>query len=278
MEILKIGQSNTLKVIKELDFGIYLDGMNEGEILMPRQYIPPGTKPGDEIECFIYFDSEDRIIATTLTPLAKVNEFAYLKVAAVNPTGAFLDWGLPKDILVPFREQKADMGEGRKYVVYIYYDEPSKRIAATAKIEKFLNLEEAQYEVGEAVSLLIFQKTDIGFKAIVNQAHLGVVHHSDVFMNVDVGKELVGYIKQVKEDGKIDLLLQKPGYETIDSLSTVLLDKIKLKGGFLDLNDKSSPEQIYHQLGMSKKAFKKAVGALYKSRLVVIEPEGIRLI
>ncbi len=278
MEQLKIGKTNTLKVIKELDFGIYLDGLNEGEILMPRQYIPEGTKPGDYLDCFIYFDSEDRIIATTLVPYAQVEEFAYLKVVSVNPTGAFLDWGLAKDILVPFREQKMEMGEGRKYIVYIYYDEPSKRIAATAKVEKFLNLEPQDYKTGEAVTILIYQKTDIGYKAIVNQKHIGVVHTSDIFMPIDIGIEMIGYIKQIKEDGKIDLLLQKPGYEAIDELSQFLLDKLKNKGGFLPLNDKSASELINHQLGMSKKTFKKAVGSLYKNRLIGIEPEGIRLI
>jgi len=275
---LQIGKPNTLKVIKELDFGIYLDGLNEGEILMPKQYVPEGTRPGDSIDCFIYFDSEDRIIATTLVPLANVDEFAYLKVTSVNPVGAFLDWGLAKDLLVPFREQKADMGEGRKYVVYVYLDAPSKRIAATAKIEKYLNLEPAEYETGEAVTLLICQKTDIGFKAIINQKHLGVVHTSDIFMPIDIGMEMVGYIKAVKEDGKIDLLLQKPGYDAVDNLAQSILDKLKGNNGFLPLNDKSSADIIYHQLGMSKKTFKKAIGSLYKNRLILIEPEGIRLV
>lgn len=278
METLKIGKTNTLKVIKELDFGIYLDGLNEGEILMPRQYIPEGTVPGDLIDCFIYFDSEDRIIATTLVPYAQVNEFAYLEVVSVNPTGAFLNWGLPKDLLVPFREQKADMGQGRKYVVYIYYDELSKRIAATAKIEKYLNIEPHEYIAGEAVTILIYQKTDIGYKAIVNQRHIGVVHTSDIFMNLEIGMEMVGYIKQVKEDGKIDLLLQKPGYVAIDEQAQFLIDKLKMKGGFLALNDKSPSEIIYHQLGMSKKTFKKAVGSLYKNRLITIEETGIKLV
>jgi hypothetical protein len=278
MEKLQIGKTNTLKVIKELDFGIYLDGLNEGEILMPRQYIPEGTKPGDMVDCFIYFDSEDRIIATTLVPLAQVNEFACLKVVSVNPTGAFLDWGLPKDILVPFREQKVDMGEGRKYIVFIYYDELSKRIAATAKVEKYLNLEPHEYITGEAVSLLIYQKTDIGYKAIVNQKHIGVVHNSDIFMPIDIGTEMVGYVKQINEDSKIDLLLQKPGYEVIDEVAQSLLNKLEAKGGFLPFTDKSPSEIIYHQLGMSKKTFKKAVGALYKNRTIIIEPDGIRLL
>jgi hypothetical protein len=275
---LEIGKPNKLKVLKELDFGIYLDGLNEGEILMPKQYVPAGTQPGDMIDCFIYFDSEDRIIATTLVPLANVGEFACLKVVSVNPTGAFLDWGLAKDLLVPFREQKADMGEGRKYVVYVYLDEPSKRIAATAKIDKYLNLEPVEYEVGEAVSLLICQKTDIGYKAIINQKHLGMIHTSDIFMPVDIGMEMIGYIKQVREDDKIDLLLQRPGYDTIDDMAKVLLDKLTSKGGFLPVTDKSPAEVIYHQFGMSKKTFKKAVGSLYKNRLITIESEGIRLV
>lgn len=230
---LQIGKTNTLKVIKELDFGIYIDGLDQGEILMPRQYIPLGTKPGDMIDAFIYFDSEDRIIATTLVPKAEVGEFAFLNVVSVNSTGAFLDWGLAKDLLVPFREQKLNMSEGRGYVVYVYIDETSNRIAATAKIEKYLHLEPPQYEVGEAVTILIYQKSDIGFKAVVNQKHLGIVHNSDIFMPIQSGTEMVGYIKQVKEDGKIDLLLQKPGYEAIDSIAQSILDLLEKNNGFL---------------------------------------------
>ena len=278
MEELKIGKTNTLKVIKQLDFGIYLDGLNEGEILMPRQYIPEGTHPGDYLDCFIYFDSEDRIIATTLIPLATVGEFAYLEVLSVNPTGAFLNWGLPKDLLVPFREQKADMGIGRKYVVYIYYDLSSNRIAATAKLEKYLNVEPHAYSEGEAATILLYQKTDIGYKAIINQKHMGVIHTSDIFMNVDIGMELVGYIKQIKEDGKIDILLQKPGYEVVDEIAQSLIDKLKANGGFLPFTDKSPAEIIYHQLGMSKKTFKKVVGTLYKKRIINIESAGIKLV
>ena len=181
-------------------------------------------------------------------------------------------------MLVPFREQKADMGQGRKYIVYVYYDELSKRIAATAKVEKYLNKDLHDFEVGQAVTLLVYQKTDIGYKAIVNQKFIGVIHSSDIFMNVDIGYELIGYIKQIKEDGKIDLLLQKPGYEVIDELSQFLLDKLKMKNGFLSLTDKSPSEIIYHQLGMSKKSFKKAVGSLYKNRLITLEAEGIRIV
>ncbi len=275
---LQIGKTNTLKVLKELDFGIYLDGLDQGEILMPRQYIPLGTKPGDMIDAFIYFDSEDRIIATTLVPKAEVGDFAFLNVVSVNSTGAFLDWGLAKDLLVPFREQKLNMSEGRGYVVYIYIDETSNRIAATAKIEKYLHLEPPQYEVGEAVTILVYQKSDIGFKAVVNQKHLGIVHNSDIFMPIQSGTEMVGYIKQVKEDGKIDLLLQKPGYEAIDTIAQSILDLLVKNNGFLPLTDKSSADDIYNRLAISKKTFKKAIGSLYKNRLITLEVTGIRKI
>ena len=277
MEQLKIGKTNTLKVIKQLDFGIYLDGLDRGEILMPAQYAPQGTNPGDMIKCFIYFDSEDRIIATTLEPYAETDDFAYLEVVAANQTGAFLNWGLPKDLFVPFREQLSKMTPGKRYVVYIYYDLHSNRIAASERIEKFLNREPNQYKVGEAVSILFFHKSDIGYKAVLDQKFLGLLHNSDVFMNVQTGMEMVGYIKQLKDDGKIDLVLQKPGYEAIDEQAAFLLDKLKIRGGFLNLNDKSTSEVIYDQLGMSKKTFKKAVGSLYKRRLISLEEGGIRL-
>lgn len=257
---------------------MYLDGLDQGEILIPRQYIPPDTRPGDWLEVFIYFDSDDRIIATTLKPRAEVGEFAFLKVVSVNTTGAFLDWGLAKDLLVPFREQKKDMVEGRSYLVYVYLDTASNRIVASAKIEKYFSTEFPEYETGEAVTLLIYQKSDIGFKALVNQKHLGIVHNSDVFKPLHSGMELVGYIKQVKPDGKIDLLLQKPGYENIDSLASELLDIMKKNRGFLGLTDKSEAETIYEKLGWSKKTFKKAVGSLYKNRLIALETDGIRLI
>ncbi|MCB9252024.1 MAG: GntR family transcriptional regulator [Flavobacteriales bacterium] len=277
MEKLAVGKINRLEVIKQLDFGIYLDGLDMGEILMPKQYVPENTKPGDTIEAFIYFDSEDRIIATSIIPYALAGEFASLKAVSVSQSGAFLDWGLPKDLFVPFREQKMDMKEGSYYVVYVYLDQVSHRMVASTRIEKFLSEEKPVYENGEAVTILVYQKTDIGYKAIINQKHMGVIHFSDVFKKLEYGGEMLAYVRKLKEDGKIDLVLQKPGYESIDPISVSILDRLKKNNGFLPLNDKSSSEQINTELGLSKKTFKKALGALYKDRKIVFEPNGIRL-
>lgn len=275
---LEIGKYNILEVIKQLDFGIYLDGLDRGEILMPKQYVPAGTEIGDKIEAFIYFDSEDRIIATTLKPFATVGQFAALKVVAANQTGAFLDWGLMKDLFVPFKEQKVRMTQGQSYIVMVYCDSVSDRIVGTSKFEAYLNREPAEYTVGEEVELLIYQKSDIGYKAVVNQQHLGIIHNSDIFKNIETGTKTIGYIKTLKEDGKIDLLLQKPGYSAIDDVAQSILNKAKEHRNFLPLSDKSSAEEIYQHLGISKKSFKKAIGQLYKNRLVAIEDNGVRVL
>ncbi|NUM32341.1 MAG: GntR family transcriptional regulator [Bacteroidetes bacterium] len=272
-----IGKYNNLEVIKILDFGIYLNGYEWGEILMPRQYVPTGTKIGDAIDCFIYYDSEDRIIATTLKPIATVGEFAVLRAISVNNAGAFLDWGLPKDLLVPYGEQKSRMQVDKFYVVYIYVDSLTKRIVASSKIEKFISTEKPQYNEGQEVSIIIYQKTDIGYKAIINQKNVGVIHFSDVFKNIKIGDKLIGYIKSIKEDFKINLVLQKPGYKAIDNTSQKILDYIKSNNGFVPFTDKTPADIIYNEFGISKKTFKKSVGFLYKKRLIAIEKNGLKL-
>jgi len=276
-KMVKIGDYNTLRVVKEVDFGIYLDGGEDGEILMPTKYIPEGTKPDDEIDVFIYSDSEDRLIATTETPLAKVNEFAFLKVKAVNKFGAFLDWGILKDLLVPFREQKSDMIEGYSYIVYIYLDEKTNRLAASAKINKFLNSEMPTYEINDKVSILIESKTDIGFKAIIENEYAGLLYENEVFKNIKRGDRLKAYIKKIRDDGKIDLVLQKSGYEQIDGISELILQTLTENNGFIAVNDKSSPEMIKSLFNISKKSFKKAIGSLYKQRLIDFKDDGIAL-
>ena len=275
--MIKTGDYNTLRVVKEVDFGIYLDGGEEGEILMPSKYVPEGTKPEDEIEVFIYSDSEDRLIATSETPLAKVNEFAYLKVKAVNKFGAFLDWGILKDLLVPFREQKADMIEGYSYIVYIYLDEKTNRLAASAKINKFLNREIPVYNVDDEVSILIESKTDIGYKAIIENKFGGLLYENEVFRTLKKGDKLKAFIKKIRDDGKIDLVLQKSGYEQIDGISEKILQILRKNNGFIAANDKSSPEMIKSLFGISKKSFKKAIGALYKKKLINFKDDGIVL-
>ncbi len=278
MEI-KIGQYNTMRVVKTLDFGIYLDGGEMGEILMPTKWVPKGTEPEDEVEVFIYFDSEDRPIATTIKPKAMVGEFAWMKAKAVDRIGAFLDWGLDKDLLVPFNEQNAKMEEGRSYLVYVYVDPRSKRIAASARLEKYLDIEPADYTAGQEVDLIIWTRSDMGYKAIINQKHQGLLYANEIFQDLRPGQKLKGYISQIRPDGKIDLKLQKSGYENvIDDFSKKILQTLQENEGFLPLTDKSSPDDIYQTLQMSKKNFKKAVGSLYKQRLISINEMGLGLV
>jgi len=273
-----IGKYNQLKVVKFTDFGIYLDGENFGEVLLPLRYVPENCKLDDILDVFIYRDSEDRIIATTEKPYACVGEFAYLKVVAVNTVGAFLDWGLLKDLLVPYREQKITLEEGRSYVVYVYLDEDSQRITASTKLDKFLDNQSTEFTEGEEVDLFICNQTDIGYKAIINGTHWGVLYENEVFQTLKRGQKIKGYIKKIREDKKIDLCLQKPGYEKVDELTEMILAKLKEKGGYIAVTDKSPSEVIYKLFGISKKSFKMTIGALYKKRIISMEGAGIRLI
>ncbi len=273
-----IGKYNDLRVVKLVSIGCYLDGGEHGEILIPRRYVPEGTKEDDVLNVFIYFDSEDRIIATTETPKITLGEIGSLKAVSVTSSGAFLDWGLTKDIFVPFKEQQQKMEAGKWYIVGLYIDHETNRLAASAKIDKFLDNTPPTYEVGEEVDLLIYNKTDLGFSAIVNNAHWGVLYENEVFRHLSKGKRITGYIKKIREDEKIDLILQKPGYEKIDDISKVLIDKLEKNNGFIKLTDKSNPEDIYDLLGISKKVFKKAIGSLYKARLITLEKDGIKLV
>jgi predicted RNA-binding protein (virulence factor B family) len=274
---IKLGKFNQLKVVKEVDFGVYLDGGDAGEILLPTRYVPEDCKVDDVLNVFIYLDNEERLIATTLIPLAQVGQFAYLEVNWVNQFGAFLNWGLMKDLFVPFSEQKMKMQIGKKYIVYVYIDEESYRIVATAKIDKYLSTEEIEYTSGEEVNILIWQKTDLGFKAIIDNKFGGLLYDDEIFQNLHTGMRMSAYIKQVREDGKIDLILQKPGFEKVDNFSIALLKYIKEHEGHISLNDKSPAEAIYNAFGVSKKTFKKGVGDLYKKRLIILDDEGITL-
>ena len=273
----KLGKYNQLKVVKEVDFGVYLDGDDDGEILLPARYVPDGCNPDDVLNVFIYLDNDERLIATTLQPLVQVGEFACLEVAWVNEFGAFLNWGLMKDLFVPFREQKMKMQQGRKYVVHAHIDEDSYRIVGSAKVERYLSKEHPDYQQGQEVNILIWQKTDLGFKAIVENKFSGLLYQNEIFQPVETGMQLRAYVKQVREDGKIDLALQQDGVKKVEDFSGVLLEYIKGKDGFTPLNDKSAAEEIYSAFGVSKKTFKKAVGDLYKKRLIVLEEGGIRL-
>jgi uncharacterized protein len=275
--VVNIGKYNTLRVIKEVDFGVYLDGEQEGEILMPVRYVPKNCKVGDSVDVFLYLDSEDRPVATTEKPYAQVGEFAMLRVKSVNKIGTFLDWGIMKDLLVPFREQKVTMEEERSYLVYIYVDAESKRIVASAKLNKFLNKTVPEYTVGQQVDLVVESETDLGFKAIVNNSHWGILYENEVFEQLDKGLKIKGYIKKIRTDDKIDLSLQPIGYDKVDPISQMILDQLNGVGGFIAVSDKSDAEQVYRVFGISKKSFKQAIGALYKKRLITIGTDGIRL-
>lgn len=274
----EIGKLNELRVVKELDFGIYLDGGDLGEILMPKRYVPEGCKVDDMLEVFIYLDSEDRIIATTEKPYAMVDDFAILKVVAVNSAGAFLDWGLPKDLLVPFSEQRPVMKEGESYVVRIYLDLKTSRLAASSKLDKFLQNKPGSFQQGQEVELLLCDRTDLGWKAIVDNMSWGVLYENEIFQEVKKGQKIKGFIKKIRDDGKIDLCLQKPGYEKVDDISEMIITALKAQGGFIPVTDKSSPEIIQKLFGISKKTYKKAIGAIYKKKLITIEKDGIKLI
>ena len=274
---IELGKFNTLKVVKEVDFGMYLDGGEEGEILLPSRYGPEGCKPGEELTVFIYLDNEERLVATTLTPLVQIGQFACLEVAWINQYGAFLNWGLMKDLFVPFREQKMKMQVGKRYVIHAHLDDESYRIVASAKVDRYLSKEKAPYGTGQEVSILIWQKTDLGFKAIIENRYSGLLYESEIFQPLHTGMVLKAYVKQVREDGKIDLMLQKPGQGKVEDFSTVLLDYIREQGGQIALHDKSPAEEIYDTFGVSKKTFKKAVGDLYKRHLVLLQENGIGL-
>ena len=275
---IELGKFNQLEVVKQVDFGMYLDGGEEGEILLPTRYVPEDCKVGDWLNVFLYLDNEERLIATTLTPLVQVGEFACLEVSWVNQFGAFLNWGLMKDLFVPFSEQKMKMQVGNKYVIHAYIDDESFRIVASAKVDRYLSKEKAPYRPGEEVNILIWQKTDLGFKAIIENMYSGLLYDSEIFQTLHTGDTLKAYIKQVREDGKIDLILQKPGFEKVDDFSKTLYHYIADHGGRIGLNDKSPAEEIYDVFGVSKKTFKKAVGDLYKKRLILLHEDGIELV
>ena len=273
-----IGRNNLLEVVKLESHGAYLQGGWLGEILLPKRYVPEDCEIGDPINVFIYLDSEDRYIATTQTPKAQVGEVAYLKCIAVNPTGAFFDWGLSKDLLVPFSEQHKPLKEDSSYLVYLYSDEESHRIAGSTKLNKYIERSPEGYSQGQAVTLYINEKTDIGYSAIIDHKNWGVLFYSDVVKPLKIGQKTSGFIKRIRDDGKIDLSLHAPGFAKIDTLAERILSLLQKNKGFLGLSDKSPPEEIYDQLSVSKKSYKTAIGTLYKKKLIRIEPDGIHLI
>lgn len=274
--LIELGKFNRLEVVKEVDFGYYLDGDEFGEILLPHGSTEQLHAVGDTLDAFLYKDSDDRLIATTKSPLAQVGDITSLKVVALTPVGAFLDWGLEKDLLVPFAEQATQMIEGQKYLVLVYID-VSGRIVASSKLDKRLDREPAFYQEQQQVNLVICDHTDIGYKAAVNATHWGVLYRNEVFKELRIGQKMVGYINRVRDDGKIDLLLEKPGYVKNDELGNKIIVFLKQNNGVSHISDKSSPEIISRLFGVSKKKFKQSIGALYKSGQILLSKDGIRL-
>jgi predicted RNA-binding protein (virulence factor B family) len=271
------GKYNHLKINRLVDFGAFLDDGDGGEILMPGKYLPPNAAPDDMVDVFVYYDSDDRIVATTEKPFVQLGEFAALTCKSTTHFGAFMDWGLLKDLLVPVREQNVPMIRGKQYVVYVYFDKVSERLAATAKISKYLNKTPLPFEEGDAVELLIWNKTPLGYNAIIGKEHSGIIYSNEVFQPLKTGDKITGFIKHIRPDGKTDLALQKSGMAHVDEMAERILQTLRKNNGYIGLTDNSSPDDIYERFGMSKKAWKKAVGTLYKARKIDITPNGIRL-
>lgn len=275
--MINIGKINKLNVVKQQGANVYLDDGTSGKVLLTDRKLPANCQVGDTLDVFVYVDSEGHLAATAKKPLAEVGDVAWLKVVSLNYVGAFLDWGLPKDLLVPFSEQYHEMEVGRSYLVKVFLDNQN-RIAATTKIDKLLSEESSDFKVGQKVSLIIADKSDLGVKAIINNSHWGMLYENELFQPVRKGQKLDGYIKQIREDHKIDLSLHQPGYGKVVSLTDSILAKLKANDGVLMLSDKSPPEAIYAAFGVSKKVFKQAIGALYKQQLISIDKSGIKLV
>lgn len=273
--MLQAGKYYKLEIVKFVEFGAYLDA--EGtEVLLPKRYVPEKAKEGDEVDVFLYHDNDSRLIATTDKPLAIVGEVALLKVADKNKQGAFMEWGIMKDVFLPLSQQRSHIHEGHYYLVYLYIDEMTGRVAATEKFEKYLDNEELTVKEKEEAELLIWDKTDIGYKVIINNKHTGVLHFSDVFRELEYGEKLKGFVKTIRTDNKIDVMMGERGYKRIGSEAEQILQLLSENDNYLPYNDKSDPQAIYDFFGISKKAFKMAVGTLYKQRLIELTKTGIK--
>ncbi|NHN24187.1 GntR family transcriptional regulator [Flavobacterium jejuense] len=278
--MLHIGQYNTLKILRDTKVGLFLgsEETQDDDVLLPNKYVPKEFHIGDDLTVFIYLDHEERPVATTLKPYVKLNEFAHLKVNYINKFGAFMNWGLEKDLFVPFKEQARPMEEGKRYLIYCFMDEKTNRLVASSKTQQFLDNEEITIENGEEVDLIVSHITEAGINVIINEKHRGLAYKNEVYDDVKPGIRMKGYIKNVRPDGKIDVSLRKLGVEAIEPSSQVILDELKSNRGFLGLNDNSHPEDIRTVLKMSKKVFKKAVGNLYRQKLIEIKEDGIYLL
>ena len=273
--MVKVGEYNTLKVLREVDFGVYLEDGAEG-ILLPKRFVPSETKVGDELNVFLYHDSESRLIATTQRPYGIVGEIVKLKAVTVTNLGAFLDWGLMKDIFVPKSKQQGIMREGAEYLVKIYIDEQTGRVAATEKLELFLSNDQLSVKEMEVVDLIVYRRTDIGYVVIINNVHTGVLHSNEIYQDIETGKKFKGFIKKIRPDNKIDVVVGKPGYNKVEDEAGKIMRLLHENNGYLPYHDKSDPEEIYSFFGMSKKVFKMTTGKLYKDRKIEFTKTGIK--
>ncbi len=274
----ELGRFNNLRVIRQSDIGVMLAADRYGEVLLPKRYVPKTLEIDDQIDVFLYSDSEDRVVATTQKPKAQVGECAYLKAVSRNRVGVFLDWGLPKDLLVPFSEQQKPMQKGYSYTVYLFVDEATDRIAASSRLEEHLSDDASGFAPRQPVDLLIYGRSDLGFKAVVDGTHLGQLYDNETFRRLHYGERVRGYIKQVRDDGRIDLVLQRPSHLERDRLGEAILTDLRDQGGVSMLTDKSPPEAIYEAFGVSKANYKKALGQLYRRRQIEITKEKITLL
>ncbi|MFN3488006.1 MAG: S1 RNA-binding domain-containing protein [Emticicia sp.] len=275
--MLHLGIKNTLRILRGTGVGMFLGDDEGNDVLLPKKYVPENAIVGDDIEVFIYRDSEDRIIATNLEPKIQLNQFACLQVKSVTAIGAFLDWGLEKDLFVPFREQNKKMEEGRWYAVYLYLDEETDRLVASCKVNRYFEKENIDLQIGQEVDLLIFEETDLGLNAVINNKYKGLIYENEIFQRIKIGTRTKGFVKNIREDNRVDLSLQKQGYANVEPNAERILEKLKANNGFLDVTDKSDANYVMYQLEMSKKTFKKAVGALYRQKIIRIEEDGIYL-
>lgn len=275
--MIQIGKTNKLVILRETSVGMFLGDQENNQVLLPKKYILDHFKINDEVDVFIYKDSEDRLIATTLVPACEVNQFAFLNVSQVSRVGAFLDWGLEKDLLVPFKEQKHPMREGYSYVVYVYLDELTQRIVASNKINRFIDNTTLTVEQGQEVDVLVFDQSKMGFNCIINGKHKGLLYYNDIYKDIRVGDELKAYVKTIRENNLIDLSLQKIGFKHVLSSTDIILNYLNDHGGVLKLTDKSSPEEIAEKFEMSKATFKKSIGVLYRQRKVTLKEDGVYL-
>ena len=274
----QVGRFNKLEVVKEVDFGVYLDGAELGTILLPQRYMPDDCELGDWVDVFLYFDSEDLLIATTETPRVEVGRCEMLKVIDINNAGAFMDWGLPKDLLVPYSEQLKPMEVGYSYVVYVFHDQDSDRIAASTRLQDYLAEESVWIKPRQAVDLLIAGRTDLGYKAVINDQYLGLIFRDDAFRPLKVGERLPGFIKNIRPDGKIDLVISQGTLQGDHDLGEQIIESLRASGGVSTLTDKSQPDEIYRTFKVSKKKYKQALGSLYRSKRILLSAEKIQLV